>query len=61
MNAHYRLASPVQFLGTKPSQWLAPLVVPLITTLIEEIRIFDSIVAIYKTHRTHIPYQLFAS
>jgi hypothetical protein len=58
MNAHYRQASPARFLGGKPSDWGAPLEVPLITTLIEEIRIFDSIVAIYKTHRRYIPYAL---
>jgi len=59
MHAHYRRASPAAFLINKPSdQPMAALEVPLITTMIQEIRFFDSIVAIYKTRRSHIPYYL---
>lgn len=59
MHAHYQRAAPQAFLTSKPSdQPMAALEVPLITTMIEEIRIFDSIVAVYKTHREYIPYYL---
>jgi hypothetical protein len=59
MHAHYRSAPPAAFLVDKPSdQPMAALEVPLITTMIKEIRVFDSIVAIYKTDREHIPYYL---
>ena len=37
---------------------MVALEVPLITTMIKEIRFFDSIVAIYKTRREYIPYYL---
>jgi hypothetical protein len=57
MHAHYRSAPPAAFLVDNPSdQPMAALEVPLITTMIKEIRVFDSIVAIYKTDREHIPY-----
>jgi hypothetical protein len=56
MHAHYKSASPAAFLIDKPfDQPDADLEVPLITTMIEEIRFFDSIVAIYKTHRGYVP------
>jgi hypothetical protein len=59
MHAHYRSASPGAFLVAQASdQPDAPLEVPLITTMIEEIRFFDSIVAIYKTRRTYVPHYL---
>jgi SAM-dependent methyltransferase len=59
MHAHYQRAAPQAFLTSKPSdQPMATLDVPLITTMIKEIRIFDSIVAVYKTHREYIPYYL---
>jgi len=59
MHAHYQSAAPQAFLINKPSdQPMAALEVPLITTMINEIRFFDSIVAIYKTHREYIPYYL---
>jgi SAM-dependent methyltransferase len=59
MNAHYQRAAPQAFLINQPSdQPMAALEVPLITTMIKEIRFFDSIVAIYKTHRECIPYYL---
>lgn len=59
MHAHYRSASPAAFLTDRPSdQPSAALEVPLITTMIKEIRFFDSIVAIYKTHREYVPYYL---
>jgi hypothetical protein len=40
---------------------MAALEVPVITTMIREIRFFDSMVAIYKTRRQHIPYYLLGS
>jgi hypothetical protein len=59
MHAHYQRTSPAAFLINKPSdQPMAALEVPLITTMIKEIRFFDSIVAIYKTRREYIPYYL---
>lgn len=59
MHAHYQRAAPQAFLTNTPSeQPMAALEVPLITTMIKEIRFFDSIVAIYKTHREYIPYYL---
>jgi hypothetical protein len=59
MHAHYRNAPPRAFLIDRPSdQKMAALEVPLITTMMSEIRVFDSIVAIYKTHRDHVPYYL---
>jgi SAM-dependent methyltransferase len=59
MHAHYQRAAPQAFLIDKPSdQPMATLAVPLITTMIKEIRFFDSIVAIYKGRREYIPYYL---
>jgi hypothetical protein len=59
MQAHYRTSSPVDFLIDKPSIRLtSELEVPRIATMIKEIRVFDSIVAIYKTHREYVPYFL---
>jgi hypothetical protein len=56
MHAHYQRAPPAAFLIDKPSdQPMAALEVPLITTMIKEIRVFDSIAAIYKTHREYVP------
>jgi hypothetical protein len=43
----------------KPSdQPTSALMVPRITTMIKEIRFFDSIVAIYKSKLENIPYML---
>jgi hypothetical protein len=62
MHAHYRLGSPELFLVANAShQSMAALEVPIITTMIREIRFFDSIVAIYKTRRQYIPYYLLGS
>jgi hypothetical protein len=58
MHAHYRQNSPESFLVAKPSDQAMSLEVPVITTMIDEIRFFDSIVAIYKTRREHVPYYL---
>lgn len=59
MHGHYQRGSPGAFLVDKPSDQPAnPLRVPLITTMIKEMRFFDSIVAIYKTKAAHIPYFL---
>jgi hypothetical protein len=62
MHAHYRQGSPALFMVAKAShQSMAAFEVPVITTMIREIRFFDSIVAIYKTHRLYIPYYLLGS
>jgi hypothetical protein len=62
MHAHYQQGSPSLFLVAKAShQSMAALEVPIITTMIREIRFFDSIVAIYKARRQHIPYYLLGS
>jgi hypothetical protein len=59
IHAHYSKAAPAAFLIDKPAdQPMTSLEVPLITTMISEIRFFDSIVAIYKTRREYIPYYL---
>jgi hypothetical protein len=61
MHAHYSQAPSEAFLGgdprDQPFEWLD---VPLIATMIQEIRIFDSIVAIYKTRREFVPYYLYS-
>jgi len=59
MHAHYQRGSPDLFLVANEShQSMAVLEVPSITTMIREIRFFDSMVAIYKTRRQYIPYYL---
>jgi hypothetical protein len=59
LHAHYRSASPAAFMVQQASdQPNTSLDVPLITTMIREIRILDSVVVIYKTHRAHVPYYL---
>ena len=59
MHAHYREAGPTAFfIGKASDQTFESLSVPVITTMIEEIRIFDSIVAIQKTRRNYVPYYL---
>ena len=62
MHAHYQRGSPELFLVANAShQSMAALEVPIITTMIREIRFFDSIVAIYKTRREYIPFYLLGS
>ena len=62
MHAHYQRASPEMFMVAKAShQSMAALEVPIITTMIREIRFFDSMVAIYKMRRQYIPYYLLGS
>ena len=59
MHAHYRVSTPEDFMTEPPStRVISSLEVPRITTMIREIRIFDSIVAIYKSRLRHIPYYL---
>jgi hypothetical protein len=59
MHAHYRSSTPVDFLTEPPSaRATSALDVPRITTMIKEMRFFDSIVAIYKTRREYVPYSL---
>jgi hypothetical protein len=59
MQAHYSSASPTDFLIERPSaQPNLAIEVPRITTMIREIRFFDSIVAIYKARREYVPYYL---
>jgi hypothetical protein len=62
MHAHYRQGTPALFLVARAShQSMAALEVPIITTMIREIRFFDSMVAIYKTRRHYIPHYLVGS
>ncbi len=62
MHAHYQQGSPELFLVAKASdQSMAALEVPIITTMIREIRFFDSMVAIYKARRPYIPNYLLGS
>jgi hypothetical protein len=57
MHSHYREASSKEFFIAKPSDHrIESIDVPLITTMIHEIRFFDSIVAIYKTKREFAPF-----
>jgi hypothetical protein len=59
MHAHYRGASPVDFLVDKPTERHAVAIeVPRITRMIREMRFFDSMVAIYKTNLEYVPYFL---
>jgi SAM-dependent methyltransferase len=59
MHAHYQRAPPGAFMPAEPSgQPMAAIEVPLITTMIKEIRVFDSIVVIYKTQREFVPYYM---
>jgi hypothetical protein len=57
MNSHYQDTPPGAFLVETPSaQPMDALLVPAITTMIEEIRFFDSIVAIYKAKLETVPF-----
>jgi hypothetical protein len=57
MHAHYRSSTPADLLSDPPSsRTTSALDVPQITTMIREMRFFDSIVAIYKTRREYVPY-----
>jgi hypothetical protein len=59
MHAQYRSTSPIDFLIDKPSfRQTSAIEVPRITTMIKEMRFFDSIVAIYKTRLEYVPYYL---
>jgi hypothetical protein len=59
IHAHYRSSTPEDFLIDRPSaRTTSALDVPQITTMIREIRFFDSIVAIYKTRQKYAPYYL---
>jgi hypothetical protein len=59
MHAHYRSSTPADFMIVRPSaRATSALEVPRITTMIKEMRFFDSIVAIYKTRREYVPYYL---
>ena len=57
MHAHYRGSTPEDFLTYPPSARTNKAVnVPQITTMIKEMRFFDSIVAIYKMRRKYVPH-----
>jgi hypothetical protein len=59
MHEHYRRTkSNAHFVDRPSEQKLAAIEVPRITTMIREIRFFDSIVAIQKDRRDHVPYYL---
>ncbi len=55
MHAHYRQADLSAWLREAQSSARLVLEVPEITTMIKEIRFFDSMVAIYKTRRAQMP------
>jgi SAM-dependent methyltransferase len=55
MHAHYRRADLTAWLRQVGSSESLVLEVPEITTMIKEIRFFDSMVAIHKTRRAHMP------
>jgi SAM-dependent methyltransferase len=62
MHAHYQRGSPELFLVASASQQpMAALEVPIITTMVREIRFFDSMVAVYKARRRFIPHYLVGS
>lgn len=57
MHAHYAATGPNDLLVDKPSdQEISAIDVPRLTTMIKEIRFFDSIVAIYKTRSKYAPF-----
>jgi hypothetical protein len=57
MHAHYATTGPNDLLVDKPSdQEISAIDVPRLTTMIKEIRFFDSIVAIYKTRSKYAPF-----
>ena len=59
MHAHYKASSPLDFLTDRPSaRQTASIQVPRITTMIKEMRFFDSMVAIYKANLAYVPYFL---
>ena len=60
MHAHYRIPqAAINFFNSSPSDnRLRSIEVPKITTMIKEIRFFDSIVAIYKVRQPFVPYYL---
>jgi len=59
MHAHYRGSSPIDFLTERPSaRHTTSIEVPRITTMIREMRFFDSMVAIYKANLAYVPYYL---
>lgn len=56
MHAHYTLATLTEWLRESDSESDEfSLDVPVIATMIKEIRVFDSIVAIHKTRREYLP------
>jgi hypothetical protein len=58
MHSHYTRAQMAQWLRESESDSESDplsLDVPVIATMIKEIRVFDSIVAIYKTRREYLP------
>lgn len=59
MHAHYYRPPRGGFFVAKASDQAEPsLSVPRIATMIREIRVFDSIVAIYKANLPHVPYYI---
>ena len=58
MHAHYTRATLAAWLHESESDSESlqlSLEVPVVATMIKEIRVFDSIVAIYKARRDHLP------
>jgi hypothetical protein len=59
LHAHYKRAGPDKLFVTRPSDHpMVAIDVPRITTMIREIRFFDSIVAIYKAQGEHAPFNI---
>jgi hypothetical protein len=59
MHEHYRRTShAVFFPDVRDSQSLSAIDVPGITTILREVRFFDSIVAIHKRRREFVPYYI---
>jgi hypothetical protein len=60
MHAHYYYRPPRGgfFIDKASDQSEASLPVPRITRMLREIRVFDSMVAIYKANLPHVPYYL---
>jgi hypothetical protein len=59
MHAHYEEAGPGELFVDRPSDHkIAAVEVPRLTTLIKEIRFFDSVVAIYKSRREYMPFNV---
>ena len=56
MHSHYQTSPSAEFLLDAPSAEIPlPFKVPLVTTTLNEIRVFDSVVVLHKARRAHAP------